>query len=198
MTIETVTIDVEANTENAKRSFEALNSVANSFGRNVTTALSDAVVKGEDLDDVFRSLALSIANSALNAGLRPLQNTLSDGLNGILSAFSGGNGGNAGGGGGLLSSLGSILPFAKGGVVASPSFFPLNGGLGVAGEAGPEAIIPLQRGSDGRLGIASNGGSAGGNITVNISTPDAASFRQSEAQVTSAIARAVQRSRRTL
>ena len=126
-----------------------------------------------------------------------MQDTLSSGLSSILSSFSGGGGG-ASGGSGLLSSLGSILPFAKGGVVASPSFFPLNGGLGVAGAAGPEAIVPLQRGADGRLGIASAGGGGGGNITVNIATPDAASFRQSEAQVTSALARAVQRSRRTL
>lgn len=197
MTIETVTIEVEANTDNAKRSFEALDKVARGFGENVTNALTSAVVRGEDLDGVFRSLALSIANNALSAGLRPLQDTLSSGLGSILSAFGGGGAGN-GGGGGLLSSLGSILPFAKGGVVASPSFFPLNGGLGVAGEAGPEAIVPLQRGSNGRLGIASGGGGGGGNVTVNIATPDAASFRQSEAQVTSALARAVQRSRRTL
>lgn len=198
MAIETVTIEVEANTDNAKRSFEALNTVAQGFGKNVTNALTSAVVKGEDLDDVFRSLASSIANNALSAGLKPLQDILSSGLGSILSAFSGGGTGGTGGGGGFLSSLGSILPFAKGGVVSSPSFFPLNGGLGVAGEAGPEAIVPLQRGSNGRLGIASGGGGGGGNITVNISTPDAASFRQSEAQVTSALARAVQRSRRTL
>lgn len=198
MAIETVTIEVEANTDNAKRSFEALNTVAQGFGKNVTNALTSAVIKGEDLDDVFRSLASSIANNALSAGLKPLQDILSSGLGSILSAFSGGGTGGAGGGGGFLSSLGSILPFAKGGVVSSPSFFPLNGGLGVAGEAGPEAIVPLQRGSNGRLGIASGGGGGGGNITVNISTPDAASFRQSEAQVTSALARAVQRSRRTL
>lgn len=197
MIAETVTIEVDAKTDNARRSFEALNSVAQNFGRNVTSALTDAIVKGEDLDDVFKSLALSIANNALQSGLKPLQDALSGGLGAIFSSFSG-RGGGGSGGAGLFSSLGSITPFARGGVVATPSFFPLNGGLGLAGEAGPEAILPLQRGSDGRLGIAANGSSGASNITVNISTPDVAGFRQSEAQVTSALARAVQRSRRTL
>lgn len=196
MTIETVTIEVEAETEQARRSFNALNSTASSFGRQITRALTDATIKGKDLDDVFRSLALSLSNSALTAGLKPLQDALSAGLGSLLSGVSGGGAGSAGGG--LLSSLGSILPFARGGVIASPSFFPMNGRVGLAGEAGPEAIVPLQRGSDGRLGIASSGGGSAASITVNISTPDVQGFRQSEAQVTAALARALQRSRRTL
>jgi phage-related minor tail protein len=69
------------------------------------------------------------------------------------------------------------------------------GGLGLAGEAGPEAIVPLARGSDGRLGIGMAGGSAP-NITVQIATPDATSFRRSEAYVTGQIARAVARGQR--
>ena len=49
---------------------------------------------------------------------------------------------------------GSIKPYAKGGVVAAPTLFPMAGGdIGLMGEAGPEAIMPLKRGSDGRLGV---------------------------------------------
>jgi len=188
MTVENVTIEVEANTEKARRSFDTLNTTAQQFGRQVTSALTDAVVKGEDLDDVFRSLALSISNSALQSGLKPLQDTLSNGLGNLFSSFTGG---------GASGAAPSVTPFARGGVVATPSFFPLNQGLGVAGEAGPEAIIPLQRGSDGRLGIGAAGGQSAAPITVNISTPDVAGFRRSEAQVASALARAVQRSRRS-
>jgi len=195
MTSETVTIEVEASTDSARRSFEALNGVAQGFGRQVTSALTSVIERGGDLDDVLRSLGSSLASNALSAGLRTLQDTLSNGLGNLLSAFGGASGG---GSGGFLSALGNALPFARGGVVASPSFFPLNGGFGLAGEAGPEAIMPLQRGTDGRLGIAAASSGGGGSITVNITTPDAASFRRSEAQVTSAIARAVQRSRRTL
>jgi phage-related minor tail protein len=103
-------------------------------------------------------------------------------------------------GGGLLQipTIKSIFPFAAGGVIGAPTYFPLSsGGLGLAGEAGPEAIMPLSRGPDGRLGIA-GGAPQGGNITVQISTPDAASFRRSEAYITGQIARAVARGQRNL
>ena len=52
---------------------------------------------------------------------------------------------------------GAVMPFAAGGVIGTPTYFPLPRRLGLAGEAGPEAIVPLTRGSDGRLGIAMSG-----------------------------------------
>jgi hypothetical protein len=52
----------------------------------------------------------------------------------------------------------SIKPFATGGIVTKPTFFKYaDGGTfnnGVMGEAGPEAIMPLKRGADGKLGVA--------------------------------------------
>jgi phage-related minor tail protein len=99
----------------------------------------------------------------------------------------------------LAARMGAIKPFASGGVIGTPSYFPLSsGGLGLAGEAGPEAIVPLSRGADGRLGIAMRGAGHGANITVQIATPDAASFRRSEAYITGQIARAVARGQRSL
>jgi phage-related minor tail protein len=90
-----------------------------------------------------------------------------------------------------------VKPFASGGVIGAPTYFPLmQGGVGLAGEAGPEAIMPLRRGPDGRLGVAGAGG--GNSITVNIATPDADSFRRSESYVTGQIARAVARGQRGL
>ena len=83
-------------------------------------------------------------------------------------------------------------------MVASPTYFSAAGKAGLMGEAGPEAIVPLARGADGRLGIAGGGGGGAVNVTVNIATPDAASFRKSEAQVSAQLARAVSRARRTL
>jgi phage-related minor tail protein len=111
-----------------------------------------------------------------------------------------------GSGGGIVDTLSafpfnnlkSIFPFASGGVIGAPTYFPLaSGGLGLAGEAGPEAIVPLSRGPDGRLGIA-GGGVGAANITVHISTPDPGSFRRSEAYITGQIARAVARGQRSL
>lgn len=62
-----------------------------------------------------------------------------------------------------------IQPFAAGGVVSSPTLFKFaNGGagrLGLMGEAGPEAIMPLRRGRDGKLGVAGGGGTS---VVVNV------------------------------
>ena len=94
--------------------------------------------------------------------------------------------------------MGAIKPFASGGVIGAPSYFPLTqGGVGLAGEAGPEAIVPLRRGPDGRLGVAS-GGAPQANVTIQISTPDLDSFRRSENYLTGQIARAVARGQRGL
>jgi phage-related minor tail protein len=75
--------------------------------------------------------------------------------------------------GGLKSARGNVfdagrlVPFAQGTVLASPIAFPLSGGrTGIAGEAGPEAILPLARDSRGRLGV--RGGDGRGNVVLNI------------------------------
>jgi tape measure domain-containing protein len=63
-----------------------------------------------------------------------------------------------------------IVPYRKGGVVNRPTMFKYGGSqLGVMGEAGPEAILPLQRGRGGRLGVAMQGG--GGTTNVNYTGP---------------------------
>ncbi len=69
--------------------------------------------------------------------------------------------------------MGQLIPNAKGGAYNSPSLSAYSGGVydsphlfafakgaGVFGEAGPEAIMPLRRGPDGRLGVSAAGGGA--------------------------------------
>jgi len=60
-----------------------------------------------------------------------------------------------------------IVPYAKGGIVNKPKIFGFSKGVGLMGEAGPEAILPLQRGRGGKLGVISQGGGVG-NIVVNV------------------------------
>lgn len=178
---ENVTVAIEADTSGFDKALLDLQNRSDQFGRSLTNALKTATTSGKGLDDVLRQLGLNLASTALDAGLKPLQGMAS-------SLFSG-----------LLGGLGGIMPFAKGGVVASPTYFGMGGGgLGLMGEAGAEAIMPLARGPDGRLGVAGGGGGSPTQIVFNISTPDAPSFRKSEAQITGMVARATRRGARTL
>lgn len=81
--------------------------------------------------------------------------------------------------------------FADGGIVGGPTFFGMAGGnLGLMGEAGPEAIIPLSRGPDGKLGVR-GGGTTNNiqNITMNVQTNDADSFRRNGRQIRQQLSR---------
>lgn len=69
--------------------------------------------------------------------------------------------------GGVFAQNG-IQKFARGGIVDKPTLFPFANGTGLMGEAGPEAILPLRRGRDGRLGVDAGGGGGGINVTVNV------------------------------
>ncbi|EJS3783936.1 phage tail tape measure protein [Salmonella enterica] len=51
----------------------------------------------------------------------------------------------------------SDLSRFSGSVVNRPTFFAFARGAGVMGEAGPEAILPLRRGADGKLGVVAAG-----------------------------------------
>jgi len=71
---------------------------------------------------------------------------------------------------GAVMARNKIVPYAKGGIVKKPTFFQYaNGGsgrFGLMGEAGPEAIMPLRRGRNGKLGVESSG--SVGNVVVNV------------------------------
>lgn len=58
--------------------------------------------------------------------------------------------------------------FGRHGIVDRPTLFPFAKGIGLMGEAGPEAIVPLHRGPGGELGIASHGPAAGGPVSVDV------------------------------
>ena len=92
---------------------------------------------------------------------------------------------------------GRVMPFAKGGVVTAPTMFPMRGATGLMGEAGPEAIMPLTRGADGRLGVqASGGGGRPVTVVMNITSPDVQGFQRSQAQIAAQASRALSRGQR--
>ena len=165
---------------------------SNAFARAITNAFAQGATGAKGLDSVLKSLALRLSSLSLNLALKPVTSGLTSGLTNLFSGLGTSTGADA------AANEGPVQPFAKGGVIAAPSFFPLGSSrVGVAGEAGAEAIMPLARGPDGRLGVAaSNAG--GGNVTINIATPDAEGFRRSETYLTGLIARAVARGQRGL
>ncbi len=170
-----------------------LTSGANGFARAMTGAFASSVTGGRQLDDVLKSLALRLSDLAVKMAFKPLERSLAGGLESLLSGLTSATTGAV-----QRSADGAIKPFAAGGVIGSPSYFPMmDGGVGLAGEAGPEAIMPLRRGADGRLGVAAGGG-GGANVVVQIATPDPDSFRRSESYIAGQIARAVARGQRSL
>lgn len=177
---------------NASRAMEQMDGQSKRLSRSLSSSLRSAFDKavfgGAKLSDVFRDLASSVAGKALNAAISPVTNALSGGLTSLFGGLGGVRFAD-----GAAFSAGRVRAFAQGGVVAGPTAFPMRGATGLMGEAGPEAILPLARGADGRLGVTTHGGGGAGTVIVNISTPDAEGFRRSRSQVSAHLARAVRR-----
>jgi lambda family phage tail tape measure protein len=161
-----------------KQVLDDLEDRSRSFGSAITSALQGAVLDGDSLSEVLQSIAYRFSAISLDAGMQPLENSLT----GLFA--------------GMTHSLSSAIGFANGGVVNAPTYFPMSGGAGLMGEAGAEAIMPLRRGADGRLGVA--GGDGGGSVQVvfNVQAADVQSFRRSEGQINAMLTRAVGRGRR--
>jgi phage-related minor tail protein len=135
---------------------------AGSLAHAMSTAFTQSVSGAKQLDDVLKTLALRVSSLALTQALKPVASGVLGGLNQLFTGLFSGSGTNNAAPS-LAAAMGAIKPFAAGGVVATPTYFPLSaGGAGLAGEAGPEAIMPLARGADGRLGVAMSGGASAG------------------------------------
>jgi len=190
--VASLSVRVGADTGEAKQKLKELEKLGDSFGRRIAGAFEGAIFSGDSFGETLRSLALDLSKLALRGALTPFTSAAGNAFQGLFPFAKGG----------VIGAGGSIpQPFADGGVIASPISFPLGGGrTGIAGEAGPEAIMPLARGADGRLGVRTSGGGASGpvNVTVNISTPDAESFRRSEGQIAAMLSRTVSRGQRNL
>ena len=185
-TTEGLHVEISGDTTKLRAALAEASSASSKFSSDLTHAFTDATLKGKELSDVLRQLALSLSQHAMEAALSPLTKLFGDTLNSLVTGSSG-----------LMPPV--TTQFASGGVIASPISFPLGRGRrGIAGEAGPEAIMPLTRGSDGRLGVRAEGGAANVTINFNVTARDADSFRRSEGQIASMMHRAIGRGQRNL
>ncbi len=163
------------------------------ISRGLRKAFDGLLFDGMKLSDALETLAQTMIDAAYRAALKPVTDQ-------IGQAVSSGIGGLVGGllpfADGAGFTQGRVMPFANGGVVTGPVMFPMRGGRGLMGEAGPEAIMPLSRGADGKLGVRSEGSGQAVTVVMNISTPDADSFRRSQSQIATSMSRALGRAQR--
>lgn len=161
-------------------------------------AFDGLVFDGDKLSDALKGVARSMVDTAYSIAMKPVQqglaNSLGQGVTGLVSGMFGLAQPFAAGG---AFTQGRVMPFASGGIVSQPTYFPMRGATGLMGEAGPEAIMPLRRGADGRLGVAAeNPAGRSVNVTINVSSPDVAGFQRSQGQIATEIGRLIARSER--
>ncbi|UWR59071.1 phage tail tape measure protein [Phaeobacter inhibens] len=162
------------------------------MSKGLRRAFDGVVFDGMKLSDALDAMAQSMIQTTYSAAIKPVTShvggLLSDGVGKLMSGilpFADG----------AAFSQGRVMPFAKGGIVSGPVSFPMRGGTGLMGEAGPEAILPLTRGADGALGVRSQGGRAT-SVVMNIQTPDVQGFQRSQGQIAAQLSRALSRGNR--
>ncbi|PWG18268.1 phage tail tape measure protein [Salibaculum griseiflavum] len=169
-----------------------LGNLERGFSGGLRRAFDGLVFDGMKLSDALSTVAEAMSRTVYNNAMRPVTDhfggLLADGVNSLVSGLM------PFAKGGAISD-GRVLPFARGGVVDRATTFPMRGGTGLMGEAGPEAIMPLTRGDDGRLGVRAQGGGTV-NVTMNIQTPDVAGFQRSQGQIAAQMTRLVARGQR--
>ena len=154
--------------------------------KGIFTDMSTALQNGGNLFEAFGKSALNqlnrISDKLMQMAIDQLWLNAFGGNGGI---FGGGGllgglfGAAAGGGGSTMTAIlgqggvfqgGNLTAFAKGGIVNGPTIFPFAKGVGLMGEAGAEAIMPLRRTANGDLGIIAAAGGRQGpqNVTINV------------------------------
>lgn len=165
--------------------------ISNTISSQLSYALTTPLQEGENAFERLGNVALNVIGQIAQAWLSNSLNNLFSGSGGGGKSSAGGLLGTIGGlAGSFFGPIGSavggffgntigklfnehgnafysgrVLPFAQGGVVSTPSIFPMSGNrTGIMGERGPEAIMPLRRTANGDLGVQAQAMPA----TVNI------------------------------
>lgn len=164
--------------KDARKEVKELEREQNKLTDSISNGLTDAIQGYKTFGDVVLSVLDDIAAALI-------QKNITDPLVDIFSgAATGGGSDSSGGGSGFLGDLlgGLFSPNAKGGVINEAGIVGTqNGKMAVAGEAGPEAILPLTRGSGGDLGVKATG-LGGSSVVVNVINESGAEANVSESQ----------------
>lgn len=113
---------------------------------NIEDAFMTMIDGSSSVEDAFKGM---LRNILLEIYRQQVAKPIATGIGDLIGSFLGQANGGAWNKG--------VQMFADGGVVSAPTAFRHSGGLGVMGEAGPEAIMPLKRGKNGKLGVQMEG-----------------------------------------
>lgn len=174
--------DAEARTRSLTEAHEEAAAAQENLARGlaaVSDRFTNAVQQADNFGDALKRMGIELLNMSVQglAGqgpLGPLLGSLLTGAAGVAGAsyspVSAGGFGSLSSGiyakGGAFSNGAEITPFARGGIVSGPTMFPMSRGMGLMGEAGPEAVMPLSLGPNGKLGVEASGSSP--NVFVNV------------------------------
>jgi tape measure domain-containing protein len=151
---------------------EAYRSLVEDISRNIAQSFEDVIFGAKSVEDAIEQMVKNVAQMVFNQ-------LVTQQIAGFFSSIIGPGFGGFGGAKG----------FAAGGVIDQPTFVGFADGTpAYAGEAGPEAVVPLPDGRQIPVMLRGGSGDSGGssnvtNINMTIKTPDADSFRRSSRQI---------------
>jgi hypothetical protein len=153
--------------------------IGKSAFNGMADSLTSFITKGKaDFGKFFQDISAMLVKLGIQKALVAAIGSFADGgvfENGKQLAFA--NGG--------VFENNNVTPFAKGGVVTKPTIFPFANGIGLMGEAGPEAIMPLKR-HNGKLGVEASGAGNSGNNITNVTVINNAKDTETETRETTA------------
>ena len=157
-------LEVEAAIRKAAEAEKERERIMDTVSDTIESAMMGLVDGSKSVEDAFKNM---LRNILLEIYKQQVAKPATEGIGGFVGDALGGLfGGGSGVNYGANSPITIAGRFADGGIVNSPTMFPMANGAGLMGEAGPEAIMPLKRNSQGKLGVETSGGNQG-NVTVN-------------------------------
>jgi len=161
---------------------DKVKNLADSLGESFGNAFESAILGAQSASEALKALLADMVQIIFHQLVTmQIANAISEALTGSPAFASLASLGAAKG---MAFNQGEVVPMARGGIVGSPTLMPLSHGrIGLMGEAGPEAVMPLTRTRDGKLGVAAEGREVHNHVTMNVYTKDANSFRRSRTQI---------------